>query len=461
MRNRDSFRVVVESVSSDGKGIARMQNGKVLFVAGGLPEEELEVVLLRESRDYAVAGIENIITKNRRRFTPICLWYEMCGGCQLQHATYELQLEIKKRIVQDAFRRIAKLEPALGIDECVPSPRAWNYRNKASFPVRGGVSGMRTGFFKEGTHDLAPIDACPVMEKKIETLFRQILVILPEMPLSPYDERNHSGLLRHIVLRSGSFTGDSLVGLVCREFPTIDAVDRIRDLFQATGKNAPRGLCINRNREKSNVILGSDVSRISGEITVRERLDPYLFRYGLTDFFQINSFQAKRLYAYVAEQAGSGENLLELYAGIGTLTMYLAPAYRRITAVEEWATAGKTIAETSSVNRFAHITSIVGSAEKVIRELPDRYETVVVDPPRTGCDRSVLEAIGDIVTPQRIVYVSCNPATLSRDVRILHEKGFVLERLRPFDMFPQTTHVECVATLVSDRVSKLSRPDRT
>ena len=456
MKNGNSLRVVVESVSSDGKGIARMPNGKVLFVAGGLPEEELEVVLLRESRDYAVAGIENIITKNRRRVSPICPWHHACGGCRLQHAAYELQLDVKKRIVQDALGRIAKLEPVCGIDECVPSPRAWNYRNKASFPVRGGVSGMRMGFYKEGTHDLAPIDACPVMEKKIETLFRQILDILPEMPLPPYDEKNHSGLLRHIVLRSGSFTGDSLVGLVCREFPATKAVDRIRDLFHAMGNNAPRGLCINRNREKSNVILGSDVSGISGEITVRERLDPYLFRYGLTDFFQVNSFQAKRLYAYAAEQAGTGGSLLELYAGIGTLTMYLAPAYHRITAVEEWPTAGKTIAATSSVNRFSNIASIVGSAENVLRELPDRYETVVVDPPRTGCDRSVLEAIANVVTPQRIVYVSCNPATLSRDVRILHEKGFVLERLRPFDMFPQTMHVECVATLVSDRGIKSS-----
>ena len=447
MRNRNSFRVVIESVSSDGKGIARMQNGKVLFVEGGLPEEELEVALLRESRDYAVAGISDIISKNRRRVSPICPWYEVCGGCRLQHAAYELQLEIKRRIVQDAFSRIAKLEPVHGVDECVPSPRAWNYRNKASFPVRGGASGMRMGFFKEGTHDLTPIDTCPVMEKKIETLFRQILGILPEIPLSPYDERNHSGLLRHIVLRSGSFTGDSLVGLVCRELPTMKTVDRIRDIFHAMGKNAPRGLCINRNREKSNVILGKDVSRVSGEMMVRERLDPYLFRYGLTDFFQVNSFQAKRLYAYAAEQAGTGENLLELYAGIGTLTMYLAPAYRRITAVEEWPTAGKTIAATSSVNRVSNIASIVGSAENVLRELHDRYETVVVDPPRTGCDRSVLEAIADVVTPRRIVYVSCNPATLSRDVHILHEKGFVLERLRPFDMFPQTTHVETVALM--------------
>lgn len=456
MRNGNSLRVVVESVSSDGKGIARMQNGKVLFVAGGLPEEELEVVVLRESRDYAVAEIVNIMTKNRRRISPICPWYHICGGCQLQHAAYELQLEVKKRIVQDALVRIAKLEPACGVDECVPSPRAWNYRNKASFPVRGGASGMRMGFFKAGTHDLAPIDACPVMEKRIETLFQHILDILPEIPLSPYDERNHSGLLRHIVLRSGSFTGDSLVGLVCREYPAMEAVVRIRDLFHAAGKNAPRGLCINRNREKSNVILGSDVREISGEVMVRERLDPYLFRYGLTDFFQVNSFQAKRLYAYAAEQAGTGGSLLELYAGIGTLTMYLAPAYRRITAVEEWLTAGKTIAATSSVNRFSNIAPIVGSAENVIRELPDRYETVVVDPPRTGCDRSVLETIADIVTPRKIVYVSCNPATLSRDVRILHEKGFVLEKLRPFDMFPQTTHVECVATLVSDSGVKSS-----
>ena len=439
--------VAIESVSSDGRGLTHLKNGKVLFVEGALPDEQVEVAVTRETRDYAVAQVVRYLSQERRRCVPACRWYETCGGCNLQHATYELQLQLKTRIVKDAFQRIAGMEPIHGTDECIASPRAWKYRNKASFPVRKTTKGVKTGFFREKTHDIVPLDACSVIDGGLESLFRNISGTLPRFPIAPYDEKRHSGLLRHIVLRSGTFTGDIVLGLVCRQMPDAAAIDALR-AFLGSEEVIPRGVCININPDRSNVILGAEIRKISGEISIRERLGHFLYRYGIADFFQVNSFQAKRLYEYAAAEAGDGANLLELYSGIGSLTMYLARHFRKVVAVEEWPSAAAAILQTCEINGIRNVTAVTGCAEDTVGGMTDSFETVLVDPPRTGCDRVVLEELGKKLRPAKIVYVSCNPATLSRDIRILSENGYGFLKARPFDMFPQTTHVECVATLI-------------
>jgi len=441
--------LTVEKISSDGSGIARTGEG-VVFVSGALPGEVVEAEISERKRDFAFACTKRVIEANPRRIQPACPVFGTCGGCQLQHASYELQLEIKAGIVRDALARIGGFDATtLSSLECSPSPRQWGYRNKASFPVRKIKGKPTAGYYETNSHRVALFKSCPVNVAPLNTLYAIIQSELPSLYLDVYDEREHKGALRHIILRAGLHTGQTLVSLV------INGRLNARNMKSIAGLCRPlkniSTLTLNHNSRPGNVILGDRTENIKGDGLISERLDDWTLRYDTSSFFQINTDQAAALYRHVRDLAHADKDtdVLELYSGVGSLTCYLAEA-RSLTAVEEWIGAADLMEKNLKDNGVHNVMVMKGKAEELIAGSPvaDKcpYDLVVLDPPRGGCERAVLDKIMELGIG-RIVYVSCNPATLARDAKILKEAGYAPKSVRAFDMFPQTVHVETVVLM--------------
>lgn len=432
----------IEKLSSDGSGIARTPEG-IFFVKGALPGERVVAEILQRKKDFTLARTQRILEASSGRVKPRCPVFELCGGCQLQHADYPLQLQIKADMVHDALTRIGSFSlPQL---HCVASPQQWGYRNKASFPIRKIKGKPTAGFYQAGSHKLVCLESCPVNAPILNRLFTAMQAELPTLPLDVYDERQHQGAMRHLILRTGVNTGQTLVSLVINGRLDARAVKSIAGLSRSL-KNLTT-LTLNHNSRPGNVILGAHTEALKGDGTLTERLGDQSFVFDTSSFFQINTEQAHQLYDYVNELA-QGENALELYSGVGSLTCRLSNV-KSVTAVEEWSSAVEFMKKNLEINGITHVTPIQGKAEERILEL-DGFDLVVMDPPRTGCERAVLDRIAQ-VRPQRVIYVSCNPSTLARDAKHLHTAGYNLSSVQAFDMFPQTAHVETVALLELDK----------
>ncbi|WP_350449432.1 23S rRNA (uracil(1939)-C(5))-methyltransferase RlmD [Aminobacterium mobile] len=447
----------IDALSNDGNGIAREKNSSyVYFVPGALPGERVRVTVLQKKKTYGIADVEEILSPHPQRVEPKCRWYSLCGGCQLQHFSYNAQLEAKKDFVRDAFRRIAHMNIEDILSPCVPSPRQWGYRNKASFPVQGTKDGIETGFYRRRSHDLVPIDFCPLLEPALNEIYVYMREALPALGILPYNEKNHSGMLRHLVFRYGSFSKEAAICFVCRRRLSKKDNKNIRELwekFQGENINVA-GVLVNHNPHRGNAILGRHSTILSGRSWLREYLDSLEIRYEATAFLQVNSYQAKQLYQYGVHslRSSSADHLLELYAGVGSMTLFFAPAAAQITAVEEWSSAVEAMKENAKINRFSNIKVCGGRAEEIISSLKGPFEAVILDPPRSGCAPEVISKILEL-SPAKILYVACNPATLARDIsRLCGEGRYTLKSLQPFDMFPQTAHVECVALIEREKV---------
>jgi 23S rRNA (uracil1939-C5)-methyltransferase len=450
MKLTEPIELTIEKISSDGSGIARTAQG-VVFVEGALPGEVVEAEVVSRKKDFAFARLVRVKEANERRVVPRCPVFGTCGGCQLQHASYRMQLEIKALIVKDALSRLGGFDlRGLPDLECVPSPQQWGYRNKASFPVRKIRGKPVAGFYEADSHRLVRLEACPVNAAPIDRLFAAIQKELPGLELDVYDEREHKGALRHVLLRAGLRTGEALVSLVVNGRLSSRNVKSIVGLYLPLKKaveavnSRVTTLTLNHNSRPGNVILGDRTEPLKGDGLIGERLDDWTLRYDTSSFFQVNTEQAAQLYRCAGELA-EGQNVLELYSGVGSLTCYLAKA-DSVTAVEEWGSAVGLMERNMRDNGIANVRSLKGRAEDVMTDLPGGYDVIVLDPPRSGCERAVLNKILEF-GPKNVLYVSCNPATLARDAKILGEGGYRLKFLRAFDMFPQTVHVETVASM--------------
>ena len=434
-------RLEVSALSSDGAGIARTANG-VVFVTGALPGESVTAEVTSRHRDFSTARTLSVERPAEGRAEPRCPHYGRCGGCQLQHAAYPLQLKLKAALVRDAMTRIGGFSPDLfeGL-ECVPSPQSWGYRNKASFPVQSLHGQIVTGFYRAGTHRLERLQECPVNAAPLNALYRTVLGGLKDLPFDGYDERTQEGKLRHIVMRAGLNTGQTLLSFVLNGRL---AARGIKALAALGARAHPTTLTLNHNSRPGNVILGPHTEALSGDGRIAEKLGPWTLAFDTTSFFQVNTGQAERLFRYAVRQAEDAKELLELYSGVGSMTCYLTER-GAVTSVEEWRSAVQ-MAERNLKANGLNVRTLCGRAEDVVEELHGGYGAVVMDPPRDGCARPVLEAVARFGAP-RVVYVSCNPATLARDCKILAGHGYRLQTIRAFDMFPQTAHVETVVSM--------------
>ncbi|NLM70652.1 MAG: 23S rRNA (uracil(1939)-C(5))-methyltransferase RlmD [Synergistaceae bacterium] len=438
-----------DRISSDGSSIGRLPDGGVVFVRKALPRETVKAKIIATKKSYSTATCVDVLEPHEERTTPFCPVYDRCGACQLQHASYPLQLKLKRSILEDAFRRICK-RPFPPISPCVPSPDRTGYRNKTAQPIRMYRGRATMGYYARGSHDVVPMDSCPVSGPLIDNLFARASKILPTLGLEPYDERVERGLLRHAIFRQGINSPDSLVSLVLSRHPTQEERDVLRRVLLPSLMEAVptlRSFTLNINTAPGNVILGPETYVLHGDGLLREVLPPFAFDYDSTSFFQVNTNQARALFEHAAYtcSTGGGEEVLELFSGVGALTAFIAERCARVTSVEEWPSAVEMMRKNMERNGLSDRVEVIeGEVGCVIPSLDGGFDSVVLDPPRTGCDADVLGAIIER-RPDRVVYVSCNPATLARDAALLCDGGFLIEDLTCFDMFPQTVHVETVA----------------
>jgi 23S rRNA (uracil1939-C5)-methyltransferase len=381
----------------------------------------VDVEIVERHRTYARARIVEILQPSPDRTAPPCPVFGKCGGCQWQHLSYEAQLRWKREIVRDAFKRLARLD--VDVAEVVPSPSPWRYRHKTAVPL--GV-----GFYAHGSHEIVPFDECPIQHPLLD----RIVAAVRQLGLRPYDERTHTGLLRHVVARC-NLKGDQAVVALAVTSPRVEAgalMARVPEL---------RGVVANINDRPDNVILGERSVVLAGENAITEEVDGLKFQISVESFFQVNPAAAATLHRMAADAAGTGGTALDLYAGVGSIALRLARAFDQVTAVEVSAAACRDAERNAALNGIGNVRFLRGRVEEMRRE---RADVVVLDPPRKGAGAEVIAAVA-AMAPLGVAYVSCDPATLARDARALVESGYELRTVEPLDMFPQTAHVECVA----------------
>ena len=435
----------IHALGEGGVGIGRFE-GAAVFVPGALPGETVRVRIRYLASRYAQAELEKILQPSHQRIEPPCPYDARCGGCQLQHLSYEGQLEAKRRQVADCLEHIGGFEniavpPVLGMEE------PWQYRNKAAFPAatQGGEAAL--GFYATGSHDLVPVDACMIQQPPCNAVLSAVKVWMRERNITPYDEKTRQGRLRHVLIRTNR-RGEFMVTLVinCQRLPEAAALGE-----QLRGLEGFVGLALNVNREATNAILGRETISVCGAPALAEQLDELTFSLSPTSFFQVNPLQTERLYQTALSFAGlKGDELVfDAYCGIGSISLFLARGAREVIGVEIVRAAVEDARENARSNGIRNASFVCAKAEEEIpRLLQDnrKPDVVVVDPPRKGCDAALLQAISQARIP-RLVYVSCNPSTLARDLKLLCGQGYTLQKVQPVDLFPQTMHVETVASL--------------
>lgn len=443
-------KVIIEKMAHEGQGIAKI-NGMTVFVENSIIGETCLVKIEKAKKDYAIGKVVKILEASPFRVAPVCR-SKQCGGCNLSHMSYEGQLIFKREKVIDSLKRIGRIDAEVYDTLGMKTP--YHYRNKTQHPV--GVKNNRIviGFFEKRTHNIVEIDDCllqdPVVDKVINTVKSWML----RYDIPAYDEIAHRGLLRHVVTRVGFKTGEIMVVLVTngREVPHVE------ELVKMLLENVPvlKSFVINVNTKKTNVIMGDENITLYGRPFIYDYIADIKYRISPSSFFQVNPIQVEVLYDKALEYAEltGSETVLDLYCGIGTITLFLARRAKKVYGIEVVPEAISDAKYNAEMNGIHNVEFIQGAAEVVMPEMAEKgikADVIVVDPPRRGCDEKTLDAIIK-ASPDRIVYVSCNPATLARDLRYLEDRGYKTEKVQPVDMFPHTSHVECVVLM--SRVGK-------
>lgn len=442
------YTIDITSIGSNGEGVGKYE-GFTVFIPGALAGEIIRAKIETLKKNYAIGKIVEFIKTSEKRKEPPCKIYELCGGCQLQHAEYDEQLKIKRQIVIDAIERIAKFKN-ITVYPVIPSPDSLYYRNKMQFPL--GIDNNNTlvlGCYMMGTHKVVNATHCHIQHELNNVIANSVRKAAQELEIPVYNEKTRQGILRHVIGRVGTHSGEVMIVIVTatEKLPKKDEfVKMLRD-------SIPQVVSImqNINSKPTNVILGHHTIKLWGKDTINERLGKLTFKVSANSFFQVNTKQAEQLYRQALKycQLTGKETVIDAYCGTGTITLFLAQQAKKVCGIEVVEAAIKDARENSRINRIDNVEFYVGDVTKVMPQLYKqgiKPDVVLVDPPRAGCSKEVLETFVKMM-PKRIVYVSCNPASLARDIAILAELGYIAREIQPFDMFPQTAHVECVALI--------------
>jgi 23S rRNA (uracil1939-C5)-methyltransferase len=447
VQKNDRITVSIEDLTHDGAGVAKV-DGYPLFIVGALPGETAEVHVLKTLKSYGFAKLIEIITPSEHRVAPPCHVFDECGGCQVQHLSYEGQLAWKQQMVKNAMERIAKL-PHVPVHPVKGMDNPWRYRNKSQIPFGLQDGRVVAGFYQTRSHEIADTDICIIQTEEADDLLREFKKELGRLGIAPYNEKTHQGMLRHVVIRKGRATGEIMVVLITKKkkFPqkeeAVAAIKRILPEVTSIVQNV--------NDEKTNVIFGNETITLWGKDAIEDLIGDVRFEISARSFYQVNPEQTEVLYKQALDyaQLTGTETVIDAYCGIGTISLFLAKQAKQVLGVEIVPQAIVDAKRNAEINGFTNTYFEAGPAEVVIPKWYKEGKTadvLVVDPPRKGCDEALLQTILE-QKPKRVVYVSCNPATLARDLRILEDGGYVTKEVQPVDMFPQTTHCEAVAWL--------------
>ena len=447
VEKNQTYTMSITDIGTNGEGIGRI-DGYTVFVEGALPEEVIKVLIVKTKKHFGYGKLLEILEPSPHRVTPACPVAAKCGGCQLQHLSYEGQLSFKTKKVKDHLERIGGFSGiSVGYAKGMEEP--WRYRNKAQFPVGGKTGEPEIGFYAKRSHRIIDTPVCMLQNKINDQIVKIIRAFLTEYEIPLYDETIHRGLVRHILTRIGRRTGEIMVCLVVngRKLPHCDVlVERLREIEGMTS------IVLNVNTAQTNVILGTEVHVLWGKETIRDYIGDVQFEISPLSFYQVNPLQTQVLYQTAldfAELEGN-ETVLDLYCGIGTISLFFAQKAKHVFGVEIVPEAIADAKRNAALNGMNNADFAVGAAEDVIPRLYEENgitaDVVVVDPPRKGCDSVLLDTIAAI-SPKKVVYVSCDSATLARDLAYLCPKGYTIEKVQVVDMFPHTVHVETVCLL--------------
>ncbi|REK66754.1 MAG: 23S rRNA (uracil(1939)-C(5))-methyltransferase RlmD [Brevibacillus sp.] len=438
--------LTIKSLGINGEGIGYYKR-KIVFVDKALPGEVVHAEVTDVKETYAITKLVRVVERSPARVEPPCPVYEECGGCSLQHMDYQAQLASKRELVIESLRKYARLENP-PVAETIGMDNPWGYRNKAQFQVGRQNGRLVAGLYQTGSHRLVDLEECRVQHEATNEIVRTARQIMEELGIPAYDERKRTGVIRTIVARVAFATGETQLTLVTatEEFP------RVKELILELRTRLPGLVSIvqNVNRKKTSLIFGDSTRQLWGKPSIAEQLGELSFDLSARAFFQLNPEQTRKLYEEVKKAAGltGSELVLDLYCGTGTIALWLAPYAREVRGIELIPAAVEDARRNAEKNGAANATFHVGRAEVLMPKWAKqgvKPDVVVVDPPRTGLDDALIRSLLE-VQPQRIVYVSCNPSTLGKDVAKLLAR-YELVSVQPLDMFPHTSHVEVIVRL--------------
>ena len=446
MRLNDEISVRIEKYSNLGTGIAKV-DGFVVFVEKACVYDELLVKIVKLTKNYAHAKIVKILTPSPYRIEPFCPMQNVCGSCQMQFIDYKYQLELKRQMVEDTMRNIAGID--IEVPLTIASPQIKEYRHKVQYPISQTKVSKRllAGYYKPQSHEIVNIKHCPIQPEICDKIIEFIRKKSVEFKVSGYDEKKHSGILRHIVLRVSSINHDVLVTLVINSNEISKNLERfcnaIYDMFDKVV-----GVCVNFNSQKTNVILGKVSQCVCGFDFVEEKILDKTFKIGADTFFQVNPKSAENIFSYVKKEVEKLKNptVLDAYAGIATFGIVVSDVAEKVVSVEENKASIEKAKDVLKENNINNVELYAQDTTKYLKSVKRKFDITILDPPRKGCTTEALsEALSH--TKQKIIYVSCNPATLARDLKFLIEKGCTIESIQPFDMFCHSCHVESVVVI--------------
>ena len=447
VKKNEVYKIEIGGMTHEGQGVGRIDNFTV-FVDGPIKGEEVQIKIIKVNKNYAVGKLINVIKASPDRVEPVCKVFNRCGGCSLQHMSAQAALKFKTDLVTDNIRRIGKLKDVV-VHDTLGMVRPYNYRNKAQYPVGRLKDELVVGFYAKKSHAIVDSPECIIQHSVSDKAKLIVKRFLKDNKISVYDEETRKGLVRHVMTRMGFNTGELMVVLVLngKSLPQQDK------LVKSLTEEIPeiKSIVLNVNTANTNIILGSRNIVIFGQETITDYIGKFKFKISPLSFFQVNPVQTEVLYNKALEYAGltGEETVFDLYCGIGTISLFLCEKAKKVYGVEVVEEAIRDAKENAKLNGVDNVEFLVGEAERII---PDMYQkgvradVVVVDPPRKGCDEVLLDTLVSM-SPERIVYVSCNPATLARDLAFLAERGFEVLEVQPVDMFPWSSHVEAVVRI--------------
>ena len=450
IRKNDEFELTIEDMSEDGAGIGK-QDGYIWFVKDAVIGDRIRARAMKMKKNYGFARLMEVLEASKDRVMPECPVARQCGGCQLQAMSYEEQLKFKERKVKNHLLRIGKFkEDEIHMLSIMGMKEPWRYRNKAQFPFGLDKNGnIVAGFYAGRTHDIIECEDCLLGVEENKDILGIIKGFMRVHGIRPYDETTHKGLVRHALIRKGFHSGEIMVCLVIngKDIPAKEQL--VEELCQVKGMTS---ISYSINQEKTNVIMGKEIVNLYGPGYITDNIGNVTYQISPLSFYQVNPVQTEKLYGTALEYAGltGNETVWDLYCGIGTISLFLAQKAKKVYGVEIVPPAIEDARRNAALNGMENVEFFVGKAEEV---LPREYEKnqdyaddIVVDPPRKGCDSVCLDTIVRM-QPKRVVYVSCDSATLARDVKYLDERGYAVERVRCCDMFGMSGHVETVVLM--------------
>ena len=447
IRKNDEYIVDIVDNGFEGEGIAKINNFTI-FVKGAIEGEKVRILIVKVNSSYAFAKILEIIKKSPYRCDEDCSTYKRCGGCDLRHIKYEKTLEIKKNMVQSLVNKT--LENKVDVNNTVGMEKPFNYRNKAQYPVGINKNGEPIfGVFANRTHEIIPIDDCKIQTKISERIAQYVINFMKDNKIKVYDEKTNKGVLRHIVVKVGMKTNEVMCVLVVNEEKIKNEDELVKGLIDAFPEI--KTVVKNVNTKNTNVILGNRNIILYGNGYIKDKLGDFIFKISPMSFYQINPIQTEKLYNLAIQNGELSKNkvIFDLYCGIGTIGIFASKNVKKVYGIEIVPQAIEDAKENAKLNDIQNAEFMVGDVEFALSELIEKRnitpDVVFVDPPRRGLDTTTIKNL-EKVKPEKIVYISCNPATLVRDLKMFEEE-YEIKSITPVDLFPWTKHVECVSVL--------------